>query len=134
MTLPIHKRYEIIFLHHHPLGPKLGLKDTAEYVGCAKSTVTFWSQRWKKSEDLSDNKITGRPRKTTSKQDQVIVQIAEKKTDPSTIEIQKQIKKRKIEVSLSTINRRLHEFGGKYMNKLSKPLLTEKQMEGRKWH
>ena len=111
MTLPIYKHYKIIFLHLHPLGPRLGLKDTAEYVGCAKSSVTFWSQRWAESEDLSDNKITGRPRKTTPKQDQLIVQLASKELDPSSIKIQRQIKKQKIEVSLSTINRRLHEFG-----------------------
>ena len=54
MTLSVDRRYEIIFLTHHPMGPQLGVKAVAKAVKCAKSTVQYWLNRWKESKDLSD--------------------------------------------------------------------------------
>ena len=65
MTLSVDKRYEIIFLSHHPMGPQLGVKAVAKAIKCAKSTVQYWLNRWKESKDLSDSKRIGRPRTTT---------------------------------------------------------------------
>ena len=67
MLLSIDKRYEIVFLSYHPMGPKLGIKAVAKAINCAKSTVQYWLNRWKESKDLSDSKRTGRPRGTTQK-------------------------------------------------------------------
>ena len=67
MTLSVDKRYEIIFLSHHPMGPQLGVKVVAKAIKCAKSTVQYWLNRWKESKDLSDSKRIGRPRSTTKK-------------------------------------------------------------------
>lgn len=131
MSLPINKRYEAIFLHLHPKGPKMGLTDTANEIGCARSSVVFWVKRWYKTKDLSDKPKTGRVRKTTSRQDNVIVKLAKEENDITSYKIQQEVKKRKIEVSVRTINRRLKEAGGKYSNKLIKPLLTEKHQQKR---
>ena len=62
MALPIHQRYEIIFLSHHPLGPRLGLKDVAKAVKCDKKTVKYWLDRWKASKDLTKSTRSGRSR------------------------------------------------------------------------
>ena len=42
MTLPIDKRYEIVFLSQHLMGPQLGEKAVAQAVKCAKNTVQYW--------------------------------------------------------------------------------------------
>ena len=129
MTLPLHKRYEIIFLHQHLKGPKLGLAATAKYVGCSKSTVLFWVQRWGKTKDLSEQPKSGQNRITTPKQDAKILELANKNTDITTVDIHQEMKKRKVDVSVRTIQKRLSEGGGKYMAKLSKPLLTRRHQE-----
>jgi hypothetical protein len=54
MALPIHKRYEIVFLSYHPLGPQLGTKAVAKAVKCDKMTVKYWLDRWKESKDLTN--------------------------------------------------------------------------------
>ena len=41
MTLSVDKRYEIIVLSHHPMGPQLGVKVVAKAIKCAKSTVQY---------------------------------------------------------------------------------------------
>ena len=42
MTLSLNKRYEIIFLHEHPEGPKWGYGKIASYIKCSKPTVAYW--------------------------------------------------------------------------------------------
>ena len=70
MALPIHQRYEIIFLARHPLGPKLGLKTVAKAVKYEKKAVKYWLDRWKTSKDLTNSTRSGRSREMTPKQDQ----------------------------------------------------------------
>ena len=81
MSLPIHKRYEIIFLSCHSRGPKLGLKAVAKEVKCDKKAVKYWLNRWKQSKDLTDLPRSGRPRETTQKQDERIVSLANQEVD-----------------------------------------------------
>ena len=45
MTLSVDKRYDIIFLSHHPMGAQLGVKALAK----VRSTVQYWLNRWKGS-------------------------------------------------------------------------------------
>ena len=70
MTLPIDKRFEIVFLSQHPMGPQLNEKTAAKAMKCAKNTVQYWLNRWKELKNLSDMKHSGRPRATTEKVDQ----------------------------------------------------------------
>ena len=103
MSLPIHKRYEIIFLHTHPKGLKLGLAATAKYIGCSKSTVNNWVQRWTETKDLNDKPKSERNRVTTEKQDEKIIELAKKDDDIDIHEIRKEMKKRKLNISDNTI-------------------------------
>ena len=57
MFLPIHKRYEIIFLSNHPKGPQLHHADVAKAVHCSIYTVKYWLDRWKQSKDLASKKL-----------------------------------------------------------------------------
>jgi transposase len=93
--------------------------------------VVSWVQRWKETKDLSDLPKSGRNRSTTPKQDEKIIELAQKQTNATATDIQREMKKRNVNVSVDTIQRRLREGGGKYMAKLSKPLLTDAHKEKR---
>ena len=93
MSLPIHKRYKIIFLHIHPKDPKLGLEAIAKYVHCSKPTVVYWVQRWQETKDLNDQPKSGRNRSTTPKQDEKIIELAQKQTNATAADIQWEMKK-----------------------------------------
>ena len=45
MTLPIDKRYEIVLLSQHLMGPQLGEKAFAKVVKYAMSIVQYWLNR-----------------------------------------------------------------------------------------
>ena len=101
MTLSVDKRYEIIFLSHHPMGPQFGMKAVAKAIKCAKSTVQYWLNRWKESNDLSDSKCIGQPRSTTKKVDQRISDLAT--TNKRTIQCV--LQRKNVDISQETIER-----------------------------
>jgi transposase len=129
--LLLHQRYEIIFLHEHPHGPQWGYEKIAAHIGCTKSAVAYWVQRWKISNDLSDQEKTGRRRSTTEKDDERIVKLAKTEHDITAAQIQQKMENKNINVSIRTIRRRLCKAGAKYTNEISKPLLKEKHREKR---
>ena len=134
MPLPLHKRYEIIFLHYHSKGPKLGLSTTAKIVGCSKSTALYWVKKWGETKNLNDEQKPGRNRITTPRQDAKILKLASDKENVTAVEIQQEMEKQNVSISVRTIQKHLREGGAKYMAKLSKPLLTEKHKEKQlKW-
>lgn len=128
MSLPLNKRYEIVFLHEHSAGPKWGYGKIASHIHCSKSTVIYWVQKYKQNKDLTDEQKSGRPRKTTKAQDKRIVKLAMKKHDITAAEIQQKLDKQGVEVSKTTVRRRLGESGGKFIKEISKPLLSENHM------
>ena len=105
MTLSVDKRYEIIFLSHHPMRPQLGVKAVANAINCAKSTVQYWLNRWKESKDLSDSKRIGRPHSTTKKVDQRISDLASTNNSATTRGIQRVLKRKNVDISQETIER-----------------------------
>jgi transposase len=134
MALPIHQRYEIVFLSCHPLGPKLGWKAVAKEVKCDRKTVKYWLDRWKESKDLYDASRSGRPRATTPKQDEQVLSLADQQMFVTSRDIQNQLKRKGAEISERTVRRRLNEAGAKFSPPMSKPLLTEGHQKNRlKW-
>ena len=103
MTFPIDKRYEIVFLSQHPMGPQLNEKTVAKALKCAKNTVQYWLNRWKVSKDMSDIKRSGRLRATTEKVDQRIYKLAGSNNIASTGGIQSVLKRQNIGISQETI-------------------------------
>ena len=51
MVLPVHRRYEIIFLSQHSMGPKFSHAAVAKAVKRDVTTVKYWFKRWKLSKD-----------------------------------------------------------------------------------
>jgi transposase len=131
MALSLDKRYEIVFLHEHPKGPKWGYKKIASYVKCSRSAVTYWVQKYHKNKNLTDEQKSGRPRCTTEMEDKRISKMAKLKHDITSTEIQCELEKKGVEVSVQTIRRRLRESGGKFVKEISKPLLSEKHRTNR---
>ena len=80
MAVSVHKRYVIVFLSNHPMGPNLSHAAVAKTVHCAKSTVKYWLKHWTQTKDLKDSTCSGRKRATTSKRDQRIVSLVEEET------------------------------------------------------
>ena len=70
MVLPVHQRYEIIFLFQHLMGSELNHTIVAKAVKCHVTRVKYWLKQWKQSKDLTDSIRSGRPRGTTLKQDE----------------------------------------------------------------
>lgn len=127
MSLPLHKRYEIVFLAKNKYGPQFGSNKIAKIVKCNRKTVTHWLQRWEETKDLFDRHRSGAPRKTTIEQDQVIVDMALGEMNATSKTIQVELENDGINVSQLTIQRRLKDAGLKYLKPLSKPLLSD-------WH
>jgi transposase len=134
MALPVYQRYEIIFLSQHLMGPKLSHAAVAKAVRCDISTVKYWLKRWKQSKDLSDLTRSGRPRATTTKQDQQIISLAEQQTFITSRDITNKLNRKGVMINERTVQRRLNEAGARYNRPLSKPLLTEVHRKNRlKW-
>jgi hypothetical protein len=131
MALPLHKRYEVVFLHQHPKGPKWSLEKTAAYVGCSKPTVIRWVKKYNEDKDLNDRKKSGRGHSTTVAQDKKIAKWAEEEYNITANEIQQRLESLNIDVSVRTVRRRIGAAGGKYYGELQKPLLTEKHRKKR---
>ena len=125
MVLSVYQRYEIVFLSNHSLGPQLSHAAVAKEIGCSKSTVKYWLQRWKQSKDLTDTSRSGRRRMTTPKQDQRILSLAEEQTFATAQDVAHQMKRKRVEISELIVRRRLKEVGAKYNGPIAKPLLTE---------
>ena len=99
MTLPIDKRYKIVFLSQHPMEPQLDEKTVAKAVRCAKNTVQYWFNRWEESKDLNDMKRPGRPRPTNKKVDPRIYKLVDSDNIATTGDIQSVLKQQNIGIS-----------------------------------
>lgn len=124
MSLPLHKRYEIVFLREHPHGPKLGFDAIAKIVNCSKSTAIHWAYKWKETRMDKNQALQ-------AKEDEKIVALATKDENATSSKIQQKMEEKGVEISARTIRRRLQEAKGKYSRPILKPLLTEKHRHQR---
>jgi len=134
MSIPINKRYEIVFLSIHKLGPKMSNNTIAKIIGCSTKTVRYWLKRYKKNKDLNELNRSGKNRCTSKSEDKKIIQIAEMGKMTNTTLIQKKLKREGMEIKKDTIRRRLKENGGRWCIIKSKKFLENKHREERlKW-
>jgi hypothetical protein len=75
MFLPLHERFEVVFLANHKYGPRFGPQKIAKIVDCNRKTLTRCLERWQETKDLSDRARSGTPRATNAVQNQKIVDI-----------------------------------------------------------
>lgn len=125
------KKWEIIFLSKHHLGPKLNNLAISREIGCDVKVVRFWLKRYEETGDVEEFKSSGKPRATTVKEDKVILSLHEAHPQHSSFTLHKVLKKKNIQVSSRTITRRLHEVGKKFLPPISKPLLSKKHRKKR---
>ncbi|CAF2098812.1 unnamed protein product, partial [Rotaria magnacalcarata] len=131
MSLPLHKRFEIVFLARNRYGPHFGIKKIGKIVNCSTSAVKRWLSRWKEDKCLDDHIREGRPRVTSEAQDNLIVSTALNIDEATSQTVERQVRSHKVNVSERTVRRRLREAGLQYLSPLSKPLLSLKHQQDR---
>ena len=94
MALSLHKRYEIVFLAEHPLGPKLSKYAIAKRLKCSHNTVAYWLKRYQIDKDLSNQLKSGRKPVTTEKQDQRLLEIVESEKEINSSQVQNIMKRK----------------------------------------
>jgi len=131
MSLTIKTRWEIVFLHTHKKGPQLSYADIAKHLKIARSTVKTWVERFLDTGDVQDLEGRGRKRKTTQRDDIRIIRLAENDPETTSKKIHLDMEGKGLEVSESTVRRRLNEGGLRYGPPLKKPLLKPNHLEAR---
>src|SRR5579871_2692474 len=131
MQLSIQKRWEIVFLYLHRLGPKLGIRAIAKELRCSKDTVQTWINRYQETGDIQEEEKQGRKRKTSEKEDLDIISIAKKHRISLSIEISLSMSKKETDISSSTMRRRLNEQSLYKLEPLKKPLLSDTNKDNR---
>lgn len=126
MQLSVKQRFQIIFLHE--IGKTK--KTIAHMMGVNKNTVTKWLQEYSKNKTvelpLVDRKKRKCKRKTNHDQDMEIIQELKNNNYLTASNIAEIVKEKNINVSTSTINNRLYQYGFRFRIPAKKPLLTAK--------
>lgn len=127
-------RFEAIFLHLHPHGPKWSVQKTAKYIKKSTNFVQRWSEQWKCEKNVNDQPNIKPQRATTPKQDERIVELFEQNPGISLDQGVDRLSRRNIHVSRSTVMRRLQAKNVLCRPTVKKPLLTKIHVEKRlKW-
>ena len=126
MVLSVQRRWEIVFLHKHPLGPKMSTYAIAKYIGCDLKTVENWLKRYEETNDVQEKEGRGRKRKFSEILDKKLIRAIEKEPTTSSRCLSARLKAKGVSISPSTIQKRLRESGVTYRNPIPKPLLTER--------
>ena len=131
IQLSIQQRWEIVFLHTHRLGPKLGIHAIARELHCSRDTVKTWINRYQETGDIQDEEGKGRKRKTSEREDLDIISIAKKQRTSTLADISTSMSRHGTDISLMTVKRRLDEQGLYKLKPLLKPLLLDKHRSSR---
>ena len=125
MELSIQKRWEIIFLHLHRLGPKLNITAIARELNYSKKTVKIQINRYKETGDVQDEEGRGRKRKTSEIEDLDIISMTKKQRTSSSTKISILMSKQGTNISSATVRIRLNEQGLYKLQPLKIPLLLD---------
>jgi transposase len=96
---------------------------------CAINTVKYWIKTFKDIGDVEKVPKTERPRKITENQDEAILNLVEQDREAVVKDIHSKIKKRKIDISLNTIRKKMIKAGLEFGPLLVKFLLTDKYIQ-----
>ena len=83
--ISLKKRWEIVFLSTHRLGPKLSIKKISKEVKCAKSVVQHWLKIFKETGNVEGTPHLGRRKITGPKEDQLISNLSISNPEATTI-------------------------------------------------
>lgn len=132
MSISVQKRWEIIFLSRHTYGPKWSNIKISKYLKVDKKTVQRWIDRYNSTGDVQDIEKSGAKRKSSEKEDIILETLVEKYPTETVAQLQARLIKKDINLSKTTIQRRLKELN--VVSKRAKmiPLLTERHIENRR--
>lgn len=125
------KRFEAVFLHLHPRGPKLSIAATARQIKKSKAFVRKWVEQYKREKNVNDQPNVHPNLATTPEQDRRIVQLFEQNRGMSVGQGRQRLSRRGFHASTSTIQRRLHAVSLAYRSTIKKPLLSPIHIEKR---
>ena len=126
MTITNRKRWEIVFLSTHPLGPKMNRGAVAKYLHCTTSTVKKWLKRYNETGSVDEISKPGCSRATTKKQDEKITKVVEAHNNESLDQLQQRLNKLDVVCSRSTLHNRIKEAGFKSGTPLKKSFLMDR--------
>lgn len=111
------------------------MREIAKRVGCSRNGVSGVIQRYNETGSMKDKPRSGRPRKSTPREDRTLVRLSLTDRRKSSSELSRDWQDtNNITVHPSTVRRRLICAGLKGCKARKKPLLTEKQRRNRlKW-
>jgi transposase len=130
-SVPVKKRWEIVFLATHRLGPKLPINKICKELRCSKGAVQHWLKIYKETGDVEDKPISGRRKITGPKEDTIIKNLSLSNPEATSQEISSVLNTMGITASATTVRRRLSSLGIIYGRPISKPLLSKKQRSER---
>jgi transposase len=108
------------------------LREISQRLGVPFSTVNYTLKRFKKTKSHHNLARSGRPRATTAKIDDKIVNFIEESDEPNAEKLAKRLSELNIaKISPSTVKRRLNDDGLKGRAPLKKSLLTAKHIKAR---
>ncbi|XP_072543322.1 uncharacterized protein [Salminus brasiliensis] len=87
---------------------KKSIREIGQIMGLSKSTVAYILRKNASTGDVSNKKRSGRPKKTTEEDDQIILSIMTKNPRTPVQQIRNTLKEVGREVSMTTIRRKLH--------------------------
>jgi transposase len=124
-TISVQKRWEIVFLSTHPLGPQLSIAKTAKYTRSSPTIVKFWLKKYKETGGVDKLQHTERPSVISEKQEAIMDTLIAKNPEATSSTIATKLKCKNILVSVRTVRRKLASSGLVFGNTMSKPLLSE---------
>ena len=136
MSFPVHKRYEIVFSHLPPRSPKLGYTEITDAVGCSKSTVGYWINRWKETKDLTDEPRSGCERVTTIKGDKKIVNITVNDENATASKFQQKMKQKGwklVKTQFCVVYEKQAELAATQSRNHCSPKITERNVRELLW-
>lgn len=125
------KRFEAVFLHLHPFGPKWSIVKVAKHIRKSRGFVRKWIEQYKREKNVNDQPNVKPNRASSPKQDKRIVKLFDENPGMTLRQGVERLRRLKIDVSRSTLKRRLDIAGVCYRSTVKKPLLTENQKKKR---
>jgi len=109
----------------------MGQKEAAQELGKSYQWVRKWVKREREESGFKDVPRSGRPRKIQEETRNQIINLLEDTRVGSIRRVKRKLHDTGLEVGKSTIYRVAREKGKVYKKRRRKPLLTQKQKEGR---
>lgn len=110
-SLSVKKRWEVVFLHCHRLGPKLPISKIAKNLKVSRGSINHWVDIYKQTGEVEELPKSGRKKVTGLKEDQLIKEVSLEHPEASAHQISKLLSSMNVRVSASTIRRRLKSMG-----------------------